>query len=111
MQRAAKNLSVSCRSPTLAAGVAAVGAQSRTLHRVRGAGRGSGAALREAQAPAIVLLTLHAMFKHARSATRDDDTHTDSCSYIGIRRQTFLARVQCSMAMRRACAVLKEEKR
>lgn len=56
-------LSVSSRSATLAAGVAAVGAQGGTLHRVRGAGGGGGAALREAQAPAVVLLTLQATFK------------------------------------------------
>lgn len=60
MRRVAANLSVGGRPPALAAGVAAVGAQRRALHRVRGAGGGSDAALREAQASAVVLLTLHA---------------------------------------------------
>lgn len=55
----AMNLSVSCSSPTLAAGVAAVGSQGSALHRIRRTGRGGDAALREAQASAIVLLTLH----------------------------------------------------
>lgn len=60
-------LSVCSGSPTLAAGVAAVGPQCRTLHRVRRAGRGSCTALREAQASAIVLLALLAIFSNMKN--------------------------------------------
>lgn len=63
------NLSVSCCSPALAAGVAAVGAQGGALHRVRRAGRGGDAALREAQASAVVLLTLRVDVKRTFSLT------------------------------------------
>lgn len=102
-------LSVSCGSPTLAAGVAAVGPQRSTLHRVWRAGRVSCAALRETQASAIVLLALHTIFKHICLVRLQPDV----CSYIMARAQrlTFLARVQCSMVMRRPWAVLREEKR
>lgn len=65
-------LSVSSSSATLAAGVAAVGPQGSTLHRVRRAGRGSGTAMRETQAPAIVLLTLPAIYKHICLVTNED---------------------------------------
>lgn len=55
---AESNLSVGRGSAALAAGVAAVRAQCRTLHRVGRAGRGGYAAGREAQAAAVVLLAL-----------------------------------------------------
>lgn len=88
-------LSVSRSSPTLAAGVAAVGPQGSTLHRVRRAGRGSGAALRETQASAIVLLTLQ--YLNVICLVTNDDV-TDRFSQLRndtrTQRQTFLARVQ-----------------